>query len=143
MRQSFKNQIRYIADRVKHRLANKTKMSLCTLYRVIRRPIPHGLRYWYVEQKNIKPLFSYDARQYSGSLTLFSGYNSQDGSDIDFDKGWRHYIDGEIKIIKIPANHHEFVEDPRLSQTLKVSLAEAQENCQECYRGLNINLANK
>ncbi|MCD4674630.1 MAG: hypothetical protein K8S18_01365, partial [Desulfobacula sp.] len=110
--------IQLILRKIFHGIKNFLKQTTCLFFRFFKRPIPHTLRYRYIEQKHLKPLFEYKAQLYNGNLTLF--FNSHDGlsQDSAMIKGWENYISGEINTIGISARHSEFIEDPILSVKL-------------------------
>jgi amino acid adenylation domain-containing protein/FkbH-like protein len=88
-------------------------INTCKFYHRIHKPIPHKLRYWYVEHRHWAPIFAYSPEKYQGDLTLFSeSYENAIG--IDLYKGWDHYVEGDISVIEIPAEHNKFMETPLL-----------------------------
>lgn len=108
------DQFKVILDSVNRNTAILLKLFLCKFYLSIHIPIPHKLRYWYVEQKNWKPVLNYSPKQYHGNLALFAEPQFNHGLELDVYKGWADYIEGNIDVIDIPAKHLEFMEEPLL-----------------------------
>ncbi|MFA6010978.1 MAG: amino acid adenylation domain-containing protein [Desulfobacteraceae bacterium] len=111
---TFKEQFKKILESIQRKIVIQLKFCLCNFYHSIQRPIPHKLRYWYVEQKHWKPVLAYTPRRYDGDMVLFAEPQAHHGLKIDMDKGWNNYIVGNIDVIDIPAKHMEFMEEPLL-----------------------------
>ena len=114
----FNEKIKYVKNRLKSTLKTRFNFLKCTLYKRLNRPLPHSLRYWYVEQKHWIPIMKYSPPMYDGDLILFSEALLNRTSDRDLKKGWDDYISGEIKVIQIFSKHNEFVEDPMVAVKL-------------------------
>jgi amino acid adenylation domain-containing protein len=123
---SPKEQFSYLMNKIKFRISNKLKLIICGLFCFVNHPVPHKLRYWYVEQMNLKPAYKYKAKQYNGKITLFTDSTGSSKKEYNPTKGWEAVIKGEIEVIEIPANHNEFVEEPLLSEKLREYLLKAQ-----------------
>ena len=111
---TFTKESKEILRSIKGKISFQLKLFLCKFYHGIHIPIPHKLRYWYVEQKNWKPILSYSPKQYHGDLVLFAEPQANNGLEFDVNKGWGDFIDGNIDVIDIPAKHMEFMEEPLL-----------------------------
>ena len=127
-KRSLKGQIIYGYNRISGLIRHKLKFFVCFFYHRIRRPLPHSIRYWYVENKNRRPAFVYSPKTYDGNLTLFSDSRNAGVEEKDMEKGWREFISGEIEVVGIPAKHSEFIEEPILAKELKICLERAQKN---------------
>lgn len=99
------------------------KFLICNLYHLSKRPIPHGIRYWYVEQMNMIPAYKYTPVEYCGDLVFFTNSLEADKENYKPLQGWDTIIRGNINVIEIPAEHEKFVESPlvgiHLSKVLK------------------------
>jgi aspartate racemase len=119
-----KGKILYIRNYVTDKLLNRFYWIPCLLYRMLRRPIPHHLRYFYIEQVNIKALRKYKPGKLSGKFTLFRCPTQPEGIYSDPMQGWKGMTTEDIKIIEIPGTHRNFVEEPMLGKQLDLSLQE-------------------
>lgn len=119
-----KGKILYIRDYVTDKLLNRFYWIPCLMYRMLRRPIPHHLRYFYIEKVNIKALRKYKPGKLSGKFTLFRCPTQPEGIYSDPMQGWKGMTTEDIKIIEIPGTHGSFVEEPMLGKQLGLCLRE-------------------
>ena len=108
---SFFKQVGSIYGSVKGKIRIGWNLSLSKGFQKIHIPIPHKLRYWYVEYRNWATMLKYMPEIYDGDLTLFSESGTDDRVVLDVNKGWNEFITGDITVIEVPAKHSEFMED--------------------------------
>ena len=113
---TFMKQFSKIHGSLKNKMVFFIKLCLCISFHVIHKPIPHKLRYWYVEEKHWKPILKYSPKRYKGDLVLFADSQTDIGLRSEVNKGWDDYIEGSIDVIEIPARHLEFMEEPILME---------------------------
>jgi aspartate racemase len=124
----------YLSKRIYRYLSNRMQTLrlgfACLAKRLTKRPIPLELREAYLWRGHFKALTRYLPHQYLGSITLFRGPEENTGSYNDPELGWKDIARGELKIIIIPASHHEFVESAELGAQFAENLKEAQDKAQ-------------
>jgi hypothetical protein len=81
----------------------------------------------YLWQNHYKALRRYRPIPYRGAITLFRGPEGDSWPYNDPELGWKDIAKGELRIIVIPARHHEFVESSELGIQFKEKLREAQD----------------
>jgi acyl transferase domain-containing protein/thioesterase domain-containing protein len=105
-------------------IAQNTQISVC---KMAKRPIPHDLRYSYLQRINLKTWYSCRPETYSGCITLFRAYNDAEKNNYDPKHGWDG-LAAEIEVIEIPGDHETFIEVPEVGEKFKEMLLQAQKN---------------
>ena len=91
------------------------------------RPIPHVLRYWYIERINTKIFLDYQPKAYANEIVLFRGDVEENGVFSDPLRGWARIASGGIEVIEISGAHHNsLVEEKTLGEQLVLQLRKAQ-----------------
>ena len=121
----------YLSKRIYRYLSNRMQTLrlgfACLTKRLTKRPIPLELRETYLWRDHFKALTRYLPHQYLGPITLFRGPEENTEPYNDPELGWKDIARGELKIIIIPASHHEFVESAELGAQFAEKLKEAQD----------------
>jgi hypothetical protein len=98
------------------RIGDAYKMANCAKYRMIGRPIPHELRYWRVEQKNIAISTAYLPKPYEGLITMFRATLNTECSDPN--RGWATVAKGGMQFFDFVCHHEETIEQSVFKQKL-------------------------
>ncbi len=117
----------YLAKRIYKYLSNRMRIFRVVVMHLMRRPIPLELRESYLWRSHYKALRRYQPRQYLGTITLFRGPEGESWPYNDPELGWKDIAKGELRIIVIPARHHEFVESAELGIQFTEKLRDAQD----------------
>jgi pimeloyl-ACP methyl ester carboxylesterase len=116
-RRSFTAQVYHSTD---CRIKDFMKYSKCTSYRIRGVPIPHKLRYWFIEQKNLSLIRHYKPESYSYPIILFRGVLE----NPDPDRGWDCVAHGGIKYYDLDCGHENMIEYSGTAQLLNEILVE-------------------
>ena len=125
---SIKQKHLIIYRSISSRFKSRIRMITCLIHRELSKPIPHNLRYWYLEQKNLKMIYRYKAGRYNGKIWFFRATDTKNDIDYDPTNGWEGMATDGIKIFEIPGNHANIVEQPLLREKLNESLRQAQKH---------------
>jgi thioesterase domain-containing protein/acyl carrier protein len=102
-----------ILSRIRHsiwcRVRDGYKMAVCKKYNLMGKPIPHELRYWLVEQKNLAITTEYFPKPYNGLITMFRATLNTGCSDPN--RGWGSVAKGGIKFFDFACEHETMVEE--------------------------------
>ncbi|MEN6350336.1 MAG: amino acid adenylation domain-containing protein [Syntrophomonas sp.] len=118
----------YFLKRLYVYLSNRMRTLYCDFFRLTKRPIPLELRDWDLYRKHNKAINSYVPQQYPGPVTLFRGPEGNDWPYNDPELGWKDLVKGGLRIIIVPARHHEFVESAELGAQFAENLQKAQDD---------------
>jgi len=117
----------YLSKRIYRYLSNRMRTLMFGLYRLTKRPIPLELRETYLWRSHYKALKRYLPHQYFDPITLFRGPAGTKWPYNEPELGWKDIARGGLRIIIIPAGHHEFVESAELGAQFAENLKEAQD----------------
>lgn len=81
-------------------------------------PLPHGLRFWYLENCHFRALRSYHCRSYDGRLTLIRGDLEPEGWFSDPQRGWAGVASEGLEVIAVPGDHSNLIEQPQLGRAV-------------------------
>lgn len=118
----------YAKDRMNESLINKQKMEKCLEFKKNKEPIPHDLRFWFVEKMNYLAMSRYEYSVFSGKITLLKSSDEEGGLWSDPLRGWRDMATDGLEIHEIPGHHDHLVEQPLLGKKLAECLLAAQNN---------------
>lgn len=90
------------------RVKDLKKYTECELYRRQNKPIPHDLRYWFIEQKNLSIADAYKPEPYPGTITMFRALHNMENPDPH--RGWKNFAQNGFKIIDFECRHDNMVE---------------------------------
>lgn len=116
-------QLGYIADRVKARVDARLRSARAATNRALGRSLPHDLRYWEVERRNLELLAAYQPRPYHGRVTIFRAAHQPEGVYADPNMGWGGLALGALEVVPVPGDHDTLVEQPQLGIRLRAALA--------------------
>lgn len=121
----------YAKDKVTESNLNKQKMADCLEYRKRGEPLPHDLRFWFIEKMNYIAMGNYKYSVFDGKITLLKGTDEEGGLWSDPLRGWQDMTTQRLEIHEIPGHHDTLVEEPLLGRKLAEYLKQAQNNNQE------------
>ena len=119
----LKEKFNYVSQKLLFILTRKIKLFICSVFYALKYPLPHKLRYWFVEEMNTISSYKYIPEKYDGDIALFSSSIKENDAYHDPEKNWGQIIKGKIEVIEIPANHYEFIEEPLLAKKLSALLS--------------------
>jgi thioesterase domain-containing protein len=96
------------------------------LQRVARRPLPHAVRYQFVERVNLAVLRVYRPQPWDGEVVLFRALDDPDFSKDDPSMGWSGTALGGIKLIDCPGTHNTIMKGPIFGAYLSQEIRRAQ-----------------
>jgi amino acid adenylation domain-containing protein len=109
----FPKLLRTSGNKIANRVYISCRIANIAIYHAIRRPLPHSLRYWYVERHNLKLLYAHRPDRYDGKVVLFRCPIAPGTPYEDPYMGWSEWIENDLEIHEIPAsNHEQFMESP-------------------------------
>jgi thioesterase domain-containing protein len=112
--------------RVANKIDHHKKLSRCERLLKQNKVIPHELRFWYIEQINLKALRRYRINSYNGEIVLIKAANEREGIYSDPERGWHGIANKGLRIIELAGRHASFVEEPLLCEQLAKCLHEEQ-----------------
>ena len=105
-----------VVNGIKCRVRDGARMALCRLYHLRGEPIPHELRYWMIEQKNIVLSEQYVPRPYHGRITFFRATLNYDCTDPY--RGWRGVAGDTMEFYDYPCPQETTIEQVELLKKL-------------------------
>ena len=117
-------QIEYVSQRLASRLVDTGRGAWTASARALGRPLPHDLRYWDLERRNVELLGRYRPRPYGGRVVMFRALTQPEGVFADPGMGWGGLVQGSFQVVAIPGDHDTLVEQPELGRSLRDALAE-------------------
>jgi acyl transferase domain-containing protein/thioesterase domain-containing protein/aryl carrier-like protein len=114
-----------------HGLAGEGMQSLAVrwhrlLQRTTGRPLPHAIRYQFVERVNLAALRVYRPRPWPGDVVLFRAVDDPDFDASDPTMGWSDTVQGHIHLLDCPGTHNTIMKGPVFGQYLTQELRTAQ-----------------
>ena len=116
--------VHFIGEKITSTLTSRMKGLICSIYYLLNIPIPHNIRYWYIEQVNIRALLIYTPQLYDGEITIITGSLEENGVFSDPKRGWEGVVLDGIKVYSIAGEHEKLVEKTELSQIVSNLLKE-------------------
>lgn len=116
--------VQFIGAKIISVIVSRMKGLICSIYYLLNIPIPHNIRYWYIEQVNIRALLNYTPKFYDGEITIITGSIEENGVFNDPKRGWENVALGGIKVFNIAGEHEKLVEKTELSQIVSNLLKE-------------------
>ena len=124
---SFVRQVSYIKKSVFFHVDRLIKLALCSMYRKMLKPLPHSLRYWYMEEKHMEAALNYHVKSYQGKIIFFRASSDENNNNYAQTDGWNGIAAEEVSVIEIPdCNHENIIEHSLFKKQLSASLFEAQ-----------------
>ncbi len=100
--------VKKIIHSITCRIEDAKKIATCEFYRKQGKPIPHELRYWLIEQKNIAITEAYIPKPYNGVVTMFRATKNLDNPDPY--RGWKDAAAGGMTFNDFEYNHYDIIE---------------------------------
>ncbi len=116
----------YAKDRVSETKLSKQKLATCLEYQQRGEPLPHDLRFWFIEKMNYIAMGNYEYSVFNGEITLLKGTDEEGGLWSDPLRGWKDMATEGLEIHEIPGHHDTLVEEPLLGRQLAQCLEQAQ-----------------
>jgi hypothetical protein len=116
-------------ERIHGRVKNSFKTAACTVYHLLRRPLPPSLQTFYIEEIVYgifyhKAARAYIPHVYPGQVTLFNAQASTSRWD-----GWSKLVTGGIEVHETSGTHLGIIQEPHvweLAEQLRLCLHKAQ-----------------
>jgi len=112
-----REKLTYIATRIIGKMKDRaravqkiSKNITCKVFVAIGRPLPFGLRSFYIREVHRQAARKYVAKPYSGHVVLFTANESSYEAQL----GWRQLIDGRLEIHEVPGDHNSFLQEPNV-----------------------------
>ena len=99
--------------------------QLVSVYKFLKHPIPHSLRYQYLERVNQNIWEKYIPQKYNGRLYVFSAYNENNKKGYTPNHSWENVL-FNFNVIEIPGCHETFIEEFEVGKKLKTLLLQTQ-----------------
>lgn len=77
-------------------------------------PIPHDLRFWYMERCHYQALSKFRCDRYEGKITLIRGNLEDEGWYADPERGWGGVATEGLDVIAVDGDHATIIEQPQL-----------------------------
>ena len=122
-----KSRINYLKQSFSFHINTLFRLILFKVYRLSAKPLPHFLRYWYIEKRNLEIMAKYVPKSYNGEIILFRASDKKDDKNFDPINGWDGMATNGIRVIEVPGSHINIVEQPLLGEKLSLSLREVQD----------------
>lgn len=106
-------------------LRKRNKLIRCELQRMLKKPLDHNLRYWYLEQRHTSILKRYTPQPYKRKITMFRACPTSDKEDYEPEHGWKEIARAGIKVFEFPGEHFSFIEEPAVGKQLNTCLKES------------------
>ncbi len=110
-------QFSFLADKVGSKIEFQRKLKECETCIKNKIPIPHDLRFWYIERQNYNALNSYTFNPYHEEIILFRSDMKPEGWYSDPKRGWDG-IATRLTIQPVPGDHENLIEQPELGKHL-------------------------
>jgi thioesterase domain-containing protein/acyl carrier protein len=109
-----------LASKITHsiscRIQDTIKYARCEFYKKQGKPIPHELRYWRIEQRNLSITDSYKPKVYNGKITLFRALRNEEVTDPY--RGWKEFSQKEIDVLDFDCNHYNMLEHVEVAKSM-------------------------
>ena len=116
----------YARGKIRGSKENREKMAVCLEYQKNKEPIPHELRFWFIETINFQAIEAYQPTLFDGVITILKGPDETGGIRSDPNRGWQGLATKGLDIYEIPGAHDELVEDPLLGRQLAKCLKQSR-----------------
>ncbi|WP_376695020.1 non-ribosomal peptide synthetase [Wenzhouxiangella sp. EGI_FJ10305] len=100
-------------------LADRTRVST---YRLLRRALPHSVRYRHVERVSLRAYQAYVPGDYDGEITLFLASDGRAGRDFDPTLGWRDVVGERVRVLPVDGTHGDLISRASLAAALAAAL---------------------
>lgn len=108
-----------IVPSLKSRATYALKKLSIAIHRIMGKPVPYGLRPFFIEERNKRALTRHTERPYAGDVLLVRGTENFGGVYKDPKLGWEGVLTGKLEIREAPVAHEEFMESPEVIDILE------------------------
>jgi thioesterase domain-containing protein len=102
-------------------MAKLIKISICKAHLALRRPVPRGLRRFYMTQLYQRAARQYVAKPYGGPVILYHTHKNPNHVN------WKALFAGELEIHHLSKGHMDFIEEPHIEIWARRLIAGLQE----------------
>lgn len=113
------HKLRYIRNRVWHRIRENLTSIFSWLYVKVNFPMPYPIRYYFVRKIIYQAIDQYKLGKYPGKMTLFRATKQPLVPDPDPTLGWEKLVSGELEICDVEGTHNSMVHEPYLGELVK------------------------
>lgn len=121
------NKLSFLANKIKGKISFHIRMKQCKAYLRKREPIPHDLRFWFIEHQNYQAMSDYKFKPYMDEIILLRSNMEAEGWYSDPNRGWKG-IATKLTIKHISGQHENLIENPDLGRYVNKALKNAQQN---------------
>jgi amino acid adenylation domain-containing protein len=100
-------------------LADRTRVSG---YRLLRRALPHSMRYRHLERVSLRAYQAYVPGEYDGEVTLFLASDGRAGRDFDPTLGWGDVVGDRVRVVPVGGTHADLISRASLAAALAAVL---------------------
>jgi amino acid adenylation domain-containing protein len=100
-------------------LADRTRVSG---YRLLRRALPHSVRYRHLERVSLRAYQAYVPGDYDGEVTLFLASDGRAGRDFDPTLGWGDVVGDRVCVVPVGGTHADLISRASLAAALTTAL---------------------
>jgi amino acid adenylation domain-containing protein len=90
--------------------------------RMLRRPLPHSIRYRYLERISLLASQAYHPGPYDGELTLFLASDGRSGRDFDPTLGWGAVAGARVRVVPVGGTHEDLISRASLAAALAAAI---------------------
>jgi thioesterase domain-containing protein len=100
-------------------LADRTRVSG---NRLLRRVLPHSVRYRHLERISLRANQAYVPGEYDGEVTLFLASDGRAGRDFDPTLGWSEVVGDRVRVVPVGGTHADLISRASLGAALAAAL---------------------
>jgi thioesterase domain-containing protein/aryl carrier-like protein len=100
-------------------LADRLHVAAC---RALRRPLPHNVRYRWLQQVNWRANRRFVPQPIDCDITLYLASDGRAGRDFDPTLGWGDVVPGRVKVIAVGGTHEDLIARASLAAALSRTL---------------------
>ena len=91
-------------------------------YRLLRRTLPHSVRYRHIERVSLRANQAYVPGEYNGEITLFLASDGRAGRDYDPTLGWGEVVGDRVRVVPVGGTHADLISRASLAAALAAVL---------------------
>jgi amino acid adenylation domain-containing protein len=91
-------------------------------YRLLKRALPHSLRYRHLEWISLRAYQAYVPGDYDGEVTLFLASDGRSGRDFDPTLGWGEVVGDRVRVVPVGGTHANLISRASLAAALSAVL---------------------
>ena len=105
-----------VTNSIQSRIRDLLKLVRFKWYQMRGCVIPHELRYWYIERKNLAIVESFQPEPYEGLITMFRATHNKSCSDSY--RGWKNVAKKGMTFFDFACDHENLIEQAEVAQKL-------------------------